>query len=72
MQIASGISAASLEAVATWNVERGLALLRQERHVKNHERAIVMQQDAGRHLRNADKCRREAWLLEHKRQPRRR
>lgn len=53
-----------LEAAASWNVEHGLALLRQERHQKNHDRSLQMQKDAGRHLRNADFCRREAWLLE--------
>jgi hypothetical protein len=45
---------ASLEAVANWNVQKALDLLRWEPHEKNHDRAKEMLSAAGRYLRNAD------------------
>lgn len=50
-------SPASLEAVAIWNVNKALDLLRWEPHEKNHDRANDMLSAAGRHLRNADYAR---------------
>jgi hypothetical protein len=47
-------SVASLLAVANWNVQRALDLLRWEPHEKNHDRSKAMLSDAGRHFRNAD------------------
>ena len=61
-------SVASLEAVAMWNVDKALYLMRRATRENNHDRSEAYLSDAGRHFRNADACRRQAFLMERRKQ----
>jgi hypothetical protein len=46
--------------------EKGAALCRRSKYVNNHDEYEKMMQDAGRHFRIVDDCRRKLWMEEHR------